>query len=140
KDAYGNQMLKMTYEFTEQDRNLHKYLSYRSAEIIAEMNADIIEKNVISDHYDIVLHQSTHNTGGVPMGDDPNISAVNNYSQLWDMEYLFVIGASAFAHNGGYTPTGVVGAFAYRPSEGILDYLDGDGGMLVEAKNNKKMA
>lgn len=140
KDAYGNPMLKMTYDFTEQDRNLHKYLSDRSAEILEEMGADIVEKNVISDHYDIVPYQSTHNTGGVPMGDDPNISAVNNYSQLWDMENLFVIGASAFAHNGGYNPTGVVGAFAYRASEGILDYLDGDGGMLVEAKNNKKMA
>src|SRR5690625_4783109 len=30
KDAYGSPMLKMTYDFTEQDRNLHKYLSDRS--------------------------------------------------------------------------------------------------------------
>src|SRR5699024_12754707 len=75
KDAYGNPMLKMTYDFTEQDRKLHKYLSDRSAVILEEMGADIVEKNVISDHYDIVPYQSTHNTGGVPMGDDPNISA-----------------------------------------------------------------
>src|SRR5699024_12560435 len=100
-----------SYDFYEQDFNLHKYLFDLRAASLSEMGSVIVEKNVISDHYDIVPYQSTHNTGGVPMGDDPNISAVNNYSQLWDMENLFVIGASAFPHNGGYNPTGVVGAF-----------------------------
>src|SRR5699024_10341107 len=87
KDVYGNPLLKMTYDFTDQDRNLHKYISKRSAEILEEMGASTVEENEISEHYDIVPYQSTHNTGGVIMGDDPEISAVNNYSQLRSEEH-----------------------------------------------------
>ena len=36
------------------------------------------------------------------MGSDPATSAVNNYLQMWDAENIFVVGASAFAHNSGY--------------------------------------
>ena len=49
--------------------------------------------------YEITTYQSTHNTGGVIMGENPGNSAVNNYMQMWDMENLFVVGASAFPHN-----------------------------------------
>lgn len=38
------------------------------------------------------LHPIFNNTGGVIMGDDPETSAVNNYSQMWDVENLFVVG------------------------------------------------
>lgn len=138
KDVYGNPLLKMTYDFTDQDRNLHKYISKRSAEILEEMGASTVEENEISEHYDIVPYQSTHNTGGVIMGDDPEISAVNNYSQLWDMDNVFVIGASSFTHNSGYNPTGTVGALAYRAAEGIEKFLE-KGGQLVDAKKSEKV-
>src|SRR5699024_9552597 len=72
------------------------------------------------------------------MGADPETSAVNNYLQMWDVDNLFVVGASAFAHNGGYNPTGTVGALAYRAAEGILKYLD-EGGQLVQAKKTSQL-
>lgn len=138
KDVYGNPLLRLTYDHTEQDRNLHKYISKKSAEILKEMGADKVEAKSIGDHYDIVPYQSTHNTGGVIMGANPDTSAVNNYSQMWDVDNLFVIGASSFAHNGGYNPTGTVGALAYRAAEGIEKYLD-NGGQLAEAKREKQL-
>lgn len=138
KDAYGSPLLRLTYDFTEQDRNLHKYISKKSAEILKEMGADIVEENEISEHYDIVPYQSTHNTGGVIMGDDPETSAVNNYLQMWDADNIFVVGASAFAHNGGYNPTGTVGALAYRAAEGIQKFLKDDE-QLVQAKKNSQL-
>lgn len=137
KDVYGRPLLKLTYDFTDHDRKLHKYITDRSAEILNEMGADSVEKSTMSEHYDIVPYQTTHNTGGVIMGADPKTSAVNNFSQVWDMDNLFVIGASSFAHNGGYNPTGIVGALAYRAAEGIEKFLN-DGGQLVEAKNISK--
>src|SRR5699024_11182460 len=82
--------------------------------IMKEMGADSVDKAEMSEHYDIVPYQSTHNTGGVIMGDDPETSAVNNYLQLWDMDNIFVVGASAFAHNSGFNTTGTVGALFYR--------------------------
>ncbi|RAZ67833.1 GMC family oxidoreductase [Planococcus maitriensis] len=130
KDAYGVPLLQLTYNFTDQDRALHKYLTERAAEIMQEMGAKtVVGRAPISD-YDIVPYQTTHNTGGTIMGADPNTSVVNNYLQHWDMENLFVVGAGNFAHNGGYNPTGTVGALAYRCAEGVIKYSQ-EGGSLV---------
>lgn len=139
KDAYGNPLLRLTYDFTEQDRKLHEYISARAAEIMKEMGADIVEERKMADHYDIVPYQSTHNTGGVIMGADPETSAVNNYLQMWDVDNVFAVGASAFAHNGGYNPTGTVGALAYRAAEGIKKFLDSNE-QLVKAATKSSMS
>ncbi|MGP4073624.1 GMC family oxidoreductase [Piscibacillus sp. B03] len=139
KDQYGNPLLRLTYDFTDQDRNLHKYITGICKDIMSEMGADIIEEAVMDEHYDIVPYQTTHNTGGVIMGGDSETSAVNNYLQMWDSESLFVVGASAFAHNGGYNPTGTVGALAYRAAEGIQQYLDNGGGQLVKNKSKSRL-
>ncbi|MCH1626689.1 GMC family oxidoreductase [Ferdinandcohnia quinoae] len=130
KDAFGDPLMRITFDFEEQDRQLSMFLASKCEEIMKEMGADKIDSLKELGPYDITTYQSTHNTGGVIMGADPNTSAVNNYSQMWDMENLFVVGASAFPHNGGYNPTGTVGALAYRAAEGILTYRD-KGGILV---------
>lgn len=139
KDSYGYPQIRMTYDYTDQDKALFKYTSEKSAEIMEEMGADKVDTSEISEHFDIVPYNSTHITGGVIMGDDPETSAVNNYLQMWDMDNLFVIGASAFPHNSGYNPTGTLGALAYRAAEGIEKYLD-KGGQLAEAKPKKQQA
>src|SRR5690625_3137344 len=105
-----------------------------------DMGADSVEKAQMSEHYDIVPYQSTHNTGGVIMGDDPETSAVNNYLQMWDVDNLFVVGGSAFPQFGGIHPTPTIGAIAYRAAEGIGKYLENGEGMLVEAKREKRNA
>ena len=138
-DIHGNPLLRLNYDFTKQDRQLHAYLSERAAEILKEMGADTVEERTLGDHYDIVPYQSTHNTGGVIMGDDPKTSAVNNYLQMWDHDNVFVVGASAFAHNGGYNPTGTVGALAYRAAEGITKFLEEDE-QLVNVSQESNMA
>ncbi|MFC3038732.1 GMC family oxidoreductase [Virgibacillus xinjiangensis] len=137
-DVHGNPLLRLNYDFTEQDRKLHEHLSDRAAEIMKEMGADTVEKKSMPEHYDIVPYQTTHNTGGVIMGGDPETSAVNNYLQMWDHDNVFVVGASAFAHNGGYNPTGTVGALAYRAAEGIQQFLETDG-QLVKAPEKTKL-
>ena len=130
KDVYGVPLLQMTYNFTDQDRNLHKYLTEKTTVIMEEMGAKtVMSGNPLSD-YDIVPYQTTHNTGGTIMGASPDDSVVNNYLQHWEVENLFVVGAGNFAHNGGYNPTGTVGALAYRAAEGIIKYSK-DGGLLV---------
>ncbi|SDJ69453.1 GMC family oxidoreductase [Sediminibacillus albus] len=137
KDAYGNPLLRLTYDYTEQDRKLHEYISAKCAEILEEMGADKVESRSVSDHYNIVPYQTTHNTGGVIMGDDPETSAVNNYLQMWDADNLFVVGASAFAHNGGYNPTGTVGALAYRAAEGILKFREEDSQLVQKTRRSQ---
>ena len=129
KDAYGLPLLQMTYNFTEQDRNLSKFITERATEIVQEMGAKIVMPGGELKEYDIVPYQSTHNTGGTIMGADPATSVVNNYLQHWNAENLFVVGAGNFAHNGGYNPTGTVGALAYRCADGVIQYSEKGGSL-----------
>jgi len=132
KDVFGDPLIRITYDFEEQDRQQAAYCADKCGEIIKEMGpSSKIEINRKLGPYDITPYQSTHNTGGVIMGASPETSAVNNYLQMWEAENVFVVGASAFAHNSGYNPTGTVGALSYRAAEGVLKYRQSGGGSLV---------
>jgi gluconate 2-dehydrogenase alpha chain len=65
------------------------------------------------------------------MGADPATSAVNKYLQSWDVPNVFVIGASAFPQNGGYNPTGTVGALTFQALDAIKTrYLKKPGALV----------
>ncbi|WP_282941048.1 GMC family oxidoreductase [Paenibacillus sp. RC67] len=130
KDVYGNPLVRVTYDFEDQDREMVKFIASKAEAIMKEMKPTTVQTNAELKNYNIVPYQSTHNTGGVVMGADPNTSAVNSYLQMWDAENIFVVGASAFPHNSGYNPTAVVGALAYRASEGIVKYLKTPGSLV----------
>ncbi|WNQ10620.1 GMC family oxidoreductase [Paenibacillus aurantius] len=130
KDAYGNPLIRLTFDFEEQDRQLVKFMAEKAGEVMKEMKPTHMEVSGELGPYSIVPYQSTHNTGGAIMGADPGTSVVNSYLQAWDAENLFVVGASAFPHNSGYNPTGTVGALSYRAAEGIAKYAK-QPGMLV---------
>lgn len=130
KDQFGNPLLRITFDYEEQDRKMVEFMGGVTEKIMKEMGATEIFVNKEKGPYNIVPYQSTHNTGGVIMGDNPATSALNKYLQMWDYENIFVPGASAFPHNSGYNPTATVGALAYRAADGIEKYLK-SGGSLV---------
>lgn len=130
KDAYGKPLLRMTFDYTEQDRELVKYMSKVTHKIAEEIGADIIDTNEEQGDFNVNKDTNTHNTGGVIMGADPKTSALNSYLQMWDAENVFVVGASAFPHNSSFNPTGTLGALSYRAAEGIQKYIK-EGGSLV---------
>ncbi|AIF44325.1 GMC family oxidoreductase [Virgibacillus sp. SK37] len=141
KDFLGNPLLRVTYKYTDQDKNLIKYAIGKCEEIMKEMGADKVEPDTVPDDIDFNSSYTTgHFGGGVIMGEDPDTSAVNNYSQMWDMDNLFVVGASSFPHFPNYNPTETVGALAYRAAEGIDNYLSNGGGLLVNRQNKRKNA
>ncbi len=73
-------------------------------------------------------YQTTHNTGGAIMGDNPADSVVNKYLQIWDVPNVFSLGAGAFPQNAGYNPTGTVAALAYHSARAIrTQYLKAPG-------------
>ncbi|MBP2078829.1 GMC family oxidoreductase [Oceanobacillus polygoni] len=131
KDAYGMPLLRMTYDYTEQDKELVKYMAKVTRKIAEEIGADHYETSEEQAPFNVNVDTNTHNTGGVIMGADPETSAVNSYLQMWEAENVFVIGASAFPHNSSFNPTGTIGALSYRASEGIIKYLEDGGGLLV---------
>jgi len=133
KDIHGRPMLRMTYDFTDNDFKMSNYLTDRAAEVARAMGPREIKENRRKGSWNVTPYQTTHNTGGAIMGDDPNTSVVNKYLQTWDVPNLFVVGASAFPQNPGYNPTGTVGALAFKAAHAIRTQYLKNPGPLVQA-------
>ena len=134
KDQLGRPLLRLTYNFVENDYRVMEYTVDVAAKIARAMNPTIMgPPRVRRGDYDIVPYQSTHNTGGTIMGTDPKTSVVNRYLQSWDAHNLFIMGASTFPQQPAYTPTGPVGALAYWAAEAILTKYRNSPGPLVHA-------
>lgn len=131
RDVHGNPLMRMTFDFTDNELKMSNYLTDRAAEIAKAMGPREIKENRRDRHYSIVPYQTTHNTGGAIMGADPSQSAVNRYLQSWDVPNVFVMGACAFPQNAGYNPTGTVGALTYWAAEAITtQYLKNPGPLV----------
>jgi gluconate 2-dehydrogenase alpha chain len=131
RDVYGRPLMRMTFDYTDNEHKMSDYLTDRAAEVAKAMQPREIKVNRRKGSWDVVPYQTTHNTGGAIMGTDPSTSAVNSYLQSWDVHNLFVIGASAFPQNAGYNPTGTVAALAYRAAEAITSRYIKSPGPLV---------
>jgi gluconate 2-dehydrogenase alpha chain len=131
RDRFGFPLLRITFDWHENDYNLVRYLSPKLREILETMGATNIRTQEELSPYSIGGYQSTHNTGGAIMGTDPGNSVVNKYSQVWDTPNVFVTGASNFPQNPGMNPTGTVCALAYLTADGIINqYLDNPGEII----------
>ena len=119
RDAYGLPLLRMTFDFHDNERRMSEFLTARCEELARTLAPSAIASHRMAGRYSIVPYQTTHNTGGAVMGADRATSAVNPYLQSWDVPNVFVVGASAFPQNAGYNPTGTVGALTYRVVEAI---------------------
>lgn len=132
RDKFGQPMLRMTFDFTDNERKMANYLVDRAAEVGLRMDGAIgVKKNYRKGPWSVVPYQTTHNTGGAITGDNPKTSVVNKYLQSWDVPNLFVMGAGAFPQNAGYNPTNTVAALAYFSAAKIKsDYLKHPGALV----------
>jgi len=132
RDALGRPLIRMTYNFHENDYKISAYLTDVAVKIAKAMNPTMIgPPQARRGDFSVVPYQSTHNTGGTMMGSDPRTSVVNRYLQSWDASNLFVMGASVFPQNASYNPTGAVGALAYWSAHWITTtYLKSPGPMV----------
>jgi gluconate 2-dehydrogenase alpha chain len=134
KDQLGRPLLRMTYNFVENDYKVGDYCMRIALDIARAMQPTTIgPPGLRRGDYDIVPYQSTHNTGGTIMGHDPKASVVNRYLQSWDADNLFIMGASTFPQQSAYNPTGPVGALAYWSAEAIVTKYLKNPGPLVHA-------
>lgn len=131
RDMYGNPLLRMTFDFHRNEHDMSNYLTDQAETIAKAMKPRSMHSSRRKGSYSIVPYQTTHNTGGAVMGDDPRTSVVNRYLQSWDVPNVFVMGACAFPQNGGYNPTGTVGALTYWAAEAIRKHYLPDPGPLV---------
>ncbi len=132
-DAYGSPLLRMTFDFHDNEIKMSQYLTDRLAEITQRMGPRTLEKHPRKGPYDVTKYQTTHTCGGAIMGTDPKTSVVNRYLQSWDVPNLFVTGATVFPQNAGYNPTDTIGALTYWAADAIRNQYLKAPGPLVHA-------
>jgi gluconate 2-dehydrogenase alpha chain len=133
KDAWGQPLLRMTFDFPANDLRMAQYVTGKGVEIGKAMGAKQVAGNPRKGPYTVTQYQTTHNTGGTVMGDDPATSVVNRYLQSWDVPNVFVIGASNFPQNASWNPTDTIGALTYWAIDGLKNKYLKNPGRLVQS-------
>lgn len=124
RDAFGQPLLRITFDHRDNELRMAEYGAARMVEIARAMGATRLGPlEPPARPFDTRGYQSTHITGGTSMGRDPATSVLSPRLQHWDAENLFVVGASAFAHNSGHNPTELVGALALRLGDDLVGYV-----------------
>ena len=131
RDRFNRPLARITMDFHDNEIKQNAFLTDKFAEIFRAMGAQQVNKIYRKAPYDVTEYQTTHLCGGAIMGTDPRTSAVNRYSQSWDVPNLFVLGASNFPQNAGYNPTGTVAALAFWSAQAIRSrYLKNPGPLV----------
>jgi gluconate 2-dehydrogenase alpha chain len=119
--ADGQPLLRVTFDWHDNDRNLYKYIVAKMKAIMERMGPTRINATEELSDYTIAKYQSTHPSGGAIMGSDPGNSVTNKYGQVWDTPNVFVTGAALFPQNPGANPTDTVAALTYLAGDAIRD-------------------
>lgn len=135
KDAFGQPLLRITFDWHDNEYKMTRFLTDRAQDIANAMKPRQTSQTIRKpgDHYDIRQYQTTHTTGGVIQGASPDTSALNRFQQSWDVHNVFVTGASAFPQNLGYNPTGLIGGLTYMSVKAIRETYLKQPGPLVQA-------
>lgn len=131
RDRFGFPLLRITFDWHENDYNMIRYLAPKMREMLEKMGVQNIVTQDELTPYSIGPYQSTHNTGGAIMGKDPATSVTNKYGQVWDTPNLFVTGATLFPQNAGMNPTETVCALAYLAGDGLVNQYVKDPGKII---------
>ncbi len=125
RDAFGLPLLRVTFDFRENEVKMSAYVTQKAADLAKATGATIVgPATPRTGPHDVRVYQTTHVTGGTPMGAHPETSVVSPHLQHWDAENLFVVGASVYPQNSGYNPTGPLGALALRLGDDIAAYTN----------------
>jgi gluconate 2-dehydrogenase alpha chain len=133
RDAWGQPLLRMTFDFPQNDLKMAAYVTAKGVEIGKAMGAKQVAGAPRTAPYTTTVYQTTHNTGGTVMGNDPRTSVVNRYLQSWDVPNVFVIGASAYPQNASWNPSGTLGALTYWAIDALKNRYLKNPGRLVSA-------
>jgi gluconate 2-dehydrogenase alpha chain len=110
---------------------MSNYVTEKAAEIGRAMGGKTVVAAPRKGPFTSTVYQTTHNTGGTVMGNDPKTSVVNRYLQCWDVPNVFVVGASAYPQNASYNPTNTLGALTYWAMDAIRNkYLKSPGPLV----------
>ncbi|MFA9431596.1 GMC family oxidoreductase [Egicoccus sp. AB-alg2] len=120
-DFLGRPLLRITFDWTDNERRMYAFIAERAMEIMDRMQPTARVDNPEIEPYNVVDYQSTHIQGGAIMGTDPSNSVTNRYGQVWDAPNVVVTGAALFPQNPGANPTATVNALMYHTLEAMRE-------------------
>ena len=133
RNRFGAPLMRMTFDYHDNERKISAHSADVINRIATALNPTHLNKAVARQSWSSVPYQSTHNTGGTIMGTNPGNSVTNKYGQVWEVDNLFIMGASLFPHNSAYNPTGPVAAIAYMAADIIKNVYVKNPGKLIHA-------
>ncbi|YCH30745.1 GMC family oxidoreductase [Erwinia sp. PK3-005] len=133
-NEHGQPLLRMTFNWKQNELKLQQYLKGIVGNIAKELNPDSMSMSFLpmDAQFDLTKYVSTHNVGGAVMGDNPKTSALNRYLQSWDVHNVFVPGGNAFPQNFQANPTDTIGAITLMAAQAIKEQYLKNPGPLVQ--------
>ena len=129
-DKFGDPLLRFTLDWTDHEYRQSEYAREIGLKIASAMGAVQSEPLGSRAPYNVVGYQSTHIQGGTVMGLSPESSVVNRYQQHWDVQNLWVLGASCMPQNASHNPTLTILATTTWAADALIDrYLKHPGSL-----------
>ena len=124
-DKYGIPVLRFHYKWTDYEVKQAKHMQETFEEMFDSMGATLLGKKPGADtKYGLEAPgRIIHEVGTTRMGNDPNTSVLNKYSQAHECDNLFVVDAGPFVSQADKNPTWTILALSIRTSEYIIDQL-----------------
>ncbi len=114
KDDLGVPVVRLTFDYYENERKMAAYLVPKLTEVLKAAGA----KQTWGGNLTVVAVHS-HAYGGTRMGIDSSNSVVNQYSISHEAPNLAVMGGSTFPNSTGYNPTETIEAVAWYGADYI---------------------
>jgi len=117
KDAWGRPAMRITYQDSENDMALMRFMQDRAIEILEAAEARTIWREpVVSENV------FAHLLGTCRMGADPATSVVDPFHRSHDVPNLFICDGSSMVTSGRGQPTMTIQALAFRAAEHIANF------------------
>jgi len=117
KDAAGRPAMRITYQDSENDMALMRFMQDRAVEILEAAEARTVWR-------DPVVSETVfaHLLGTCRMGADPAASVVDPYHRSHEVPNLFICDGSSLVTSGRGQPTMTIQALAFRAAEHIVEF------------------
>lgn len=122
-DQWGIPTVRFHWKWSSHEINQAAHMQRTFAGIIESMGGRVLSTVHGDDGSRAILRpgQIIHEVGGVRMGSDPDDSALNQYSQSWEVPNLFCMDGGPFVSNADKNPTLSIMAIAWRSAEYLVD-------------------
>jgi len=117
KDAAGRPAMRITYQDSDNDMALMRFMQDRAVEILEAAEARTVWRDpVVSENV------FAHLLGTCRMGTDPAASVVDPWHRSHELPNLFICDGSSMVTSGRGQPTMTIQALAFRAAEHIAEF------------------